>query len=913
MKFFHSTILHHTTQKALFMPDAGNFLKNSHTWVLFALLLCIFGGAILGDSAAESLLLAHCDTRLLPSMFMANALLLFLTSAFLMSAIDRVDRGAFFLALVFGHWLVVTATRVALALGAGFLYPVIFSYAYVSKIVLFLMFWTMANDLTDSRKAAGVFPIIASGGTIGAIGASFAIPLFLKIISAENLLVVWSAAVLLLGILFMLFKGSFGKELLPSPERRRQAARGISALIRDVQLVKHEPLLKNMAVLYFLLFFILINQHYTFYSQLKIHLGSAKSLATFLGFFNGCSMFATLTLQTTVAGRILKKIGSTRSMLFLPSILCMVFICLSCLSLVPELTDEKAKSGIGGVIFWSVAIGMGLRAAFFDAFFSPNFQVFFSSLSKDIRGRGKLSIEGVVKPCAIIAASLWLLFAAPKIPLGWFMFLLFACSVLMIVQTLRIRKKYTESLTLSLTGKKMKQAIRLFDFVDLAKEENFLTALSRALEKEDYEIKHYVIGILADMNSRESIAILSEQLERRDDFTRSMIISALTPLKMENLKDTYSLCLKSPDRRVAANSILALAALQNGDVNEDLEAFLHHCDNRVRANAIIVLWPLWPHEKRKRLATLLAEMLFSENSFHAASALYAIETLRAGEFLPELRRFGAGALGRIGSDTMLWNRYLAAVASIGGEGALEMLLSLGRPGSEKKLKSLVAAVAGLLDGNYPLGLFFDTLSAADYRRRYTMLAALLSRRAQVQREHGLEARLKRLAHEEVKEIYRDWTSLSSLDAKGSVAGVRLLRTAVAEERIGDRLRNVVTISALLDASGQVGLVAHRLSHSNKHVRAQALEVFDNTGDAKINRWILRLLETNDPAAHARDAASGFQLSPLPLLETISSYADDPFDWIRQCAGYAAANLYYITRDHCWLEVTVRAEKGLVRE
>ena len=883
------------------MPGSGNLLRNKRTWALFALLLCVFAGAILGDSAAESMLLMHCDTRLLPAMFMANALLLSFTSAFLISSIDRIDRGVFFMLLVVAHWGVVVAARGALALGAEFLYPFLFSYAYVSKIVLFLMFWTMANDLTDSRRAASVFPFIAAGGTIGAIGASFAIPLFLRLIATENLLIVWSAIIMLLGALFTLVRGTLGKELRPSPQRQEYVAKSIFDFRKDLKLIRQEPLLKNMAILYFLLFFILINQHYTFYTQLKNHLTSAKALASFLGFFNGCSMFATLILQSTIAGRVLTKFGSTRSMLFLPVILCIVFICLSCLGLFPGLMDFQGKSGVSVIIFWSVILGMGLRASFFDAFFSPNFQVFFSSLPKNLRGKGKLFIEGAVKPCAIITASLWLFFVVPHVSFGCSMFMLFCVSAVMIAQTVRIRKKYTESLTRSLTGIRSKQVVQLLSFVDLAKEENLLTALSRIIDKEDIEIKKYVIGILAEMNTKESIAVLTEHMETGDDFIRATIISSLTPLKMSDLKDTYARHMQSSDRRVIANCILALAALNSVDINEGLEIFLYHSDNRIRANTIMALWPLWSDRKRKRLRELLTEMLFSDIPLQCASALYAIGTLRATEFLEALATFAKRSSSLVDRSEMLWNNYLRAVANIGGEVALDMLLPLWQAGLGKRAKNLIEAISCILDNGYSLSSFLKKAAMDDYRQREIMLAALQKRHTIAKREN--QPRLKQLALEEIKEIYRDWASLATLDAQPALPGISLLRIAVFEERIGDRLKNVIAVSSLLDESGHIALAARRLRHANNHVRAQALEVLDNTGDTKINRWVLKLLDANSPAPHVKEAASSFNIEPRPLLETIAGYASDPCEWIRECARYAAANLYYMLGDSCWRDVS----------
>jgi hypothetical protein len=481
------------------------------------------------------------------------------------------------------------------------------------------------------------------------------------------------------------------------------------------------------------------------------------------------------------------------------------------------------------------------------------------------------------------------------------MFILFCASAIMIAQTVRIRKKYTESLTRSLTGIRSKQVVQLFNFVDLAHEENLLTALSRIIDKEDIEIKKYVIGILAEMNTKESIAVLTEHMESGDELIRATIISSLTPLKISDLKETYARYMQSTDRRILANCILALAAFKNVDINEGLEIFLYHIDNRIRANTIMVLWPLWPDLKRKRLRAILTEMLFSDTAQHCASALYAIGALRATEFLEALATFAKRASSLVATNEMLWNNYLRAVANIGGECALDMLLLLSHAGLGKKAKNLVEAICGILDNGYSLGSFLEKAAKVDYRRREIMLAALQERHSTAKREN--EPRLKQLALEEIKEIYRDWVSLSTLDAQPALPGISLLRTAVFEERIGDRLKNVIAVSSLLDESGHIALAARRLRHANNHIRAQALEVLDNSGDVKINRWVLKLLDANNSTPHIKEAASSFNIEPRPLLETIEGYASDPCEWISECARYAAANLYYMLGDSCWREVS----------
>jgi HEAT repeat protein len=869
----------------------GHGLFKNCKWPLFALLFCCFASAILGDNCAESLLLAHCSTRLIPYMFLVNALFLFMSSSILMSLIDRVDRGALFTALTFGHGAMLLLIKTALTFQTPLLYPFLFSYAYVTKILLFLIFWTLANDLVDSRRASTEFPFVASGGTLGAICVSFAVPWLMKVTSADNLLFIWSALSFALGLLFIPVRLSFGVSFKASSDKQKQMRRNLKSVADDLKLVKKDPLLWNMAIFYFLLFFVVINQQYAFYAQLKGRLASAGQLASFLGYFNGLSMFATFALQIMVAGPVIKKIGSTRSMLFLPALLCCIFVVLTYVSLIPAPQDQS------GPLFWCVVLGMGLRMAFFDSFFSPNFQIFFSSLSHDVRGRGKLAMEGVVKPLAIVCASLWLLLAAARLPRGIAAAFLFYCAAGMIVQTFRIRKKYTESLARGLTGFKAKQLSKLFDFVDLAKEDNFLTTLSRILEKEEYEIKKYIIEILAEMNSKESIGILLDNIENCDAITRSTIISSLGALKKENLKEVFLRHLHDPDKRVSANSIIALAAYETIEITGELEVFLKDADNRVKANTVVALWSRWTAGERTKLMAIVLDMLDSKRNEESASALYAMGKIKTAEFLPALNAYMLKNMESLVSDTMIWRQYIHALAKIGGDRALELLLRLSDNVDKKKTGDLIRALGRLLRDDASLDAFVKLLQKETSIHRNIMLGAIHERGLNIGEKH--DALLRETALSEIRSVYSEWISIHTLDSKAELRGIQLLRTALVEESIATQLQNAVYAAAFLDKSGQVRAAMPRLYHANRHMRARAFEILDNVGDIRVNRSILRLLDTSDAAIHGREGALSFKIRSKSLMEIIAEHLENHHAWLRECAAYAASSLHAATNDPRW--------------
>jgi HEAT repeat protein len=609
-------------------------------------------------------------------------------------------------------------------------------------------------------------------------------------------------------------------------------------------------------------------------------------------------MAVTFLLQIGVAGFLLKKIGSTRSMLFLPAVLCIVFAALAVEGL------GLFGTGTSQVMFWSIVCGMGMRVAFFDSFFSPNFQIFFSSLPQEIRGRGKLSIEGVIKPAAIVCASLWLLLAAPHIPFGINMAFLFVISGGVLLQTFNIRKKYTQSLTAFLTGFRSKKLPALFNLVEVPDAENFVAMLGGILEKEEYEIKKFIIEILAGMNSKESIGTLTDYMARCDGVTRATIISSLSRLTRPDLKPVFIRCLNDTDERVTANSILALAAFSDFETQEGLEVFLHHRNNRVRANAVVIMWRRWESEKRRqRLIDILQKMLWSDDADESASSLYAMGVLSSRSFIGTLEGFYETARDRIMSRPSVRRQFLTACAKIPCDKSFDMIIGLAE-GQSNAYNDAVRGLGLLLENNFAASGLMRQVKESTHRKRSTILKAMVDRKYVL--DKSCDALLEDVAHREVASIYADWLCLSVLDTKTSLPEVELLRTAVYETCVMEKTRNVIYLTALADRSGQVGSIIPRLTHKNRHVRARAFEVLDNVGMIKINRLLIGLLDSDDAAKHGREAMIGHKLRARPLMDTVSDYLFGREEWLATCALYACNALCISTKDVRWQDMYNRA-------
>ena len=841
--------------------------KLRHT--LFFLLMLCFAAAIIGDSTAEALLLARFGPAFIPRMFLVNALVLFALSAWLFSLVDRTDRRTFFFNALLAHGGMLLLLRMAVAAKWDFLYFPLFSYAYSSKILFFLLFWTIANDLIDSRRAGKEFPYIAAGGTIGAIGISFSIPALTRIFPVENLLVVWALLILSASLLLIPLRGRF-KNVVRRQGRSESLGKKHS-VFHAVSLLKTEPLLRSMSILYFLIFFLLLNQHVAFYTEVREAFISAGAIASFLGKFNGVSMLLTCMLQMGIAGMLLRKMGSTRSMFLLPTALFIVFASLSVAALGFRRNSD--------VLFWMIITGMGIRVAFFDAFFSPNFQLFFSSLPEQIRGRGKLLIEGIVKPVAMILAGLWLMWIVPKLDLFIHMLLMVVVAAVAIIITIRLKGAYTATLTRYLAGLSRTRGSSLMRQFDLAGHHDVLAFLARKLDHEDFEVQRFIIELIATSPTQKAAELLLSHLEKPDKKLRATITAALGTFPAKMVAQSLMKSLEDTDHRVVANGVLALSQCGADNLQELLRPYLDHPEARVRANVILALWASGRREKRGELFTLLRKMLESGIPHEIASALFAAGTLDDRDVSDLLYAFTEAELEHGFTERGVQHQAMFALSKKHEPAALNLLLKMVQTRHMKGSKLIVTGIGKILP-YLDEKVWLRVIENGNALERNCLLHALHYSDCVISSQ--TREVFSKIAVREMDAIEWEKQSLEIL-VRSKSEKLALLSFAIREELIALRLDTLLFMIALLDGSGVLFSVLPRIKHTDAHVRARAFEMLENIGDTKINRPLINMIEWFDTLPLPRDV-KGAEIKENESLIAHTYYASHN-KWVATCAAY----------------------------
>jgi hypothetical protein len=603
-----------------------------------------------------------------------------------------------------------------------------------------------------------------------------------------------------------------------------------------------------------------------------------RAVPTFLGLFKGVANSVTLLLQFTVAGFILRSLGTVRAMLVMPICFVLAYgaILLGRLSLLPNF----APSGypfFGSSFFLVVIAGLTARIALFDAVYSPNFQIFFSALNKDIRGRGKILIEGVIKPFAILAAGLFILFIYKQYPTGATI-LLFCFAIFLVVLCVFMRKSYTQSIARSLGDGREERLKEMLLSSSGGHEDNTLPLLKDFLDDQDPEIADFATSSLAKLSGEEPVRLLWGRFTRADSKGRIRFMRILAPLNDLRYVRLYEAGLYDVDGDVLAAS---MEALISSGVPLDKNRFtklLAHTHPGVRAGAAAGLWRTATPNERIILEAAIRELLISQEP----------GSLEAG-----IRAASASA------EPTLWNSLesgLNVAVSYGGEYRKLAIESAGSFNDPRACKWLINR-SSHCEGNdldeidqalsmhllNHLGVIEEAFNSESQVARACVIRALVIKRTQP--TEPLRRLLEDLLELEVHLMLRYELYSSLLEHEHD--GERLLAEAVHEKRFRKNMGHFFLVAAAIYPAAGLQSAANRVGSINRHVRASALELLDSTSSLRPVKLFLRLCDKSSSEWIRETLRREWQDDIPTRYFVLKVLSEDEDNWIKSLAIFSA--------------------------
>ena len=354
--------------------------------VLAVTFLVAVGGSV-GGNAIEALFFSRQGTSALPALYMALGVMNFAASLGITAVLGRVARVRVYLALPLVLASSLALQRIVLAFDIPWTYAVFWLLMNVEGLLQGMLAWGIASIVCDTRQAKRLFPLFAAGGIFGGVVGGFVTRPLADLLGAENLLAVWSGALVLAFLV--------ARRLLAGQVVARVGAG--ASLIQDMQAgyryVRSSPLWRAVSaatVLFAVLYFSLT---FPFAKAATRAYPGTEQLAGFFGLFGGASTGAAFLASLFVANRLCGRIGTMATVLVFPLLYAAGFATL--------LVTQTAFSAVVAFRFAQLVYLQGIA--------SPAYESVFNVIPRERRDAVRVFVNGVPDQAGIVIAGAVLL------------------------------------------------------------------------------------------------------------------------------------------------------------------------------------------------------------------------------------------------------------------------------------------------------------------------------------------------------------------------------------------------------------------------------------------------------------------------------------------------------------------------
>jgi hypothetical protein len=489
-------------------------------WGAAVLLLTGWADAALRN-VAETLFLKRIGVEWLPVVFLANAVLLVGTTAWVGRSIARSDRPRLLprVLLLLAALLVPLAWLARSGVEWG-LHGLLIASKQLPSISL-LVFWGAMGDLLHARQAKRLFAPLVGGFTLGGITGSFASEPLGRWLSVAGLVPCAAAALLIAAAVALPLRTlrplRFVRGAASEPQEEAPlTVTGIGGLWRTSQLFR----LLVVSTLCSGLVAPMLYYQFSYVADLATAgAGGEHRLLSFYARFRGWINTGALLLQLLVATRLYRRVGVPLAALVSPLVYLVGFVGLSVRLSLP--TGVFAMAGTKLV-----------DAAVFD----PAQRIFYSLFSEDHRARAAAWLDGPVKRAGGVLGNVIVLGVVALGGAGLVGEAALPVSVAWCAAALLLWRRYPglllEASAQHATGVASEGAAALLDPATVR-------ALAAELRTEDAERCRLAISLLSDAPAETAVRAFAEAARDAPAATRGLLIEALDRL------------LEAPDARPA--------------------------------------------------------------------------------------------------------------------------------------------------------------------------------------------------------------------------------------------------------------------------------------------------------------------------------------------------------------------------
>ena len=289
-------------------------------------------------AASEGMFLSHLGVEYLPTLLLANPLLVLVLSIVYSAYADRLARDRLMIATVLLPVPLIVLLRLVILLHMPWVYFLLYAFVLAYGALLMLSWSVYLATHYDIQEAKRLVPFISSGLLLGAIVGGMVVVGSVALLGPANMLWLWVAT---LGAGALLVRRLARRyPFLEAPKAKRGS--GKPSLVRTIaegfRYVRASALFMTMAMTTLTTMIALQLIDFEYSTIFRATFPSGAALTAFLGMVDGLTTVIALVLQWFVVPWSLRHFGVQGTNLVYPYVLLVAFGGLASTSLLPSIT-----------------------------------------------------------------------------------------------------------------------------------------------------------------------------------------------------------------------------------------------------------------------------------------------------------------------------------------------------------------------------------------------------------------------------------------------------------------------------------------------------------------------------------------------------------------------------------------------
>jgi TLC ATP/ADP transporter len=846
-------------------------------WAFFLYFL-LTGSNVILNNYAETAFLKRYGVEYLPIVYMLNSIALFIIMGALTGIMVRYP-GARILSYLFVFCGVsVAGIRFMIPLNIDLIYPVLFMLKAQYEALLGLLFWSLANDLFNTRQSKRLFSLITAGGVIGSIIGSFGTPFLAKAITLDNLLLFYLGTTLVGAVVVRRMGKNYPTLLFSDKKDKKSKTRHnlIAEFKNIIPLMKESSLIKILVLLTLLPNIIIPILNYQFNYAVNAQFATESGLIQFFGYFRGFLNIGSLIILLFV-GRIYGRWGLPVALMFHPANYILAFLAF------------LFRFDIFAAMYARMST-MVLRTTINN----PARNILIGLIPESLRSVLRPFLRGTVVRIGLLLGSGMILISEKFFHPRYLSLIAIPFAAAWLVSVFSLKRGYSKIL-LGLVSEGMfdLKALEETDMEHVFSGKEINSRLLQAFLDSRGSRSLWYARLLKALGIKDLDQHLLVSLGFQDDRTRIGLVELLSP---ESGKKAASLLMDLA--KSEKNQDLTVAALQA--VNRldpeswemiDYEYFIGHHHPEIRAHALIGMYRREPEKYRPIIQSYLQSDEINERHAGIIAAggsgdkifidpLKEMLTAETNEPLLPAILTGLRDLKVTDLNEMAFS-FLSHPASRVRLAALSAL----DIDNEKLLRKVILMMGD--PGEDIFELAQQKIETAPYLNTQLLVESLTIPNSRIRKAifnllESLDIKnidVFRFARNQIQESYQHLSDALNLEVFPESDSRNLLIDHFNQKKLLS-IENILRVLALQDPSGQMKIIYRGIFSSDSRKRANATEALENMMDKRLFKIVIPLIESSSPQESLNLARKNFSIIGLdPGENAFTSRLLSDKDWV----------------------------------